>query len=197
VSGQPQPHTFCPQKLVTRQGQVLGVTRRALGEEPARTAYVREEADAGFRHGHAGGLGGHDEVRPGGQAQAAAHSDAAGQNHHRLGGLVDHQVQGILLPEELVGQVYLPGLYRPGQFLEVAPGAETALPGSANYHQTDFVRSQRGFQSLGQEPDHLAIEGVEDPRAVEDQGHQAGIPDYENRGLGWIGHIYGLGFRGQ
>ena len=38
----------------------------------------------------------------GGQAQAAAHGDAVGQRQHRLGELVNQQVQGVLFPEELV-----------------------------------------------------------------------------------------------
>ena len=189
MRGQPQPDAFGPHELVARQGQVLGVARGTLGEEPARTAHVREEADAGFGHGHAGGFGGHDQVRPGGQAQAAAHGDAVGQDHHRFGALVDHEVQGILILEELVGQVHRAGLDRPGQFLEVAPGAEAPVPGPGDHHQPDLGRGQGLLQAPAQAPDHLPVEGVEDPGAVQDQGHQAGMPFYEDWGLCLVGHL--------
>ena len=197
MGGQPQPDAFGPQQLVARQGQVLGVARGTLGEQPARTADVREKPDAGFRHGHAGGFGGHHQVGAGGQAQAAAHGDAVGQDHHRLGALVDHEVQGIFFPEELVGQVHRPGLDRPGQFLEVAPGAEAPVPGPADEHQADVGRGQGRLQGPPQKPDHLQVEGVEDPGAVQDQDHQAWRPDYEDGGLCWIDHMPGPGVRGQ
>ncbi len=197
MGGQPQPDTFGPFEFVARQGQVLGITPGAFGEEPARSANVREEADAGFGHGHAGGFGGHDQVRPGGQAQPAAHGDALGQDHHRLGALVDHEVQGIFLPEELVGQVHFPVLNRPGQFLEVAPGAEAPFPGPADEHQPDVGRRQGFLQPQGQEPDHLPVQGIEDPGPVEDQGHQARMPLDQDRGLCFIGHRSIPGGRGQ
>ena len=189
VRSQPQPDAFGPQELIARQGQVLGVARGTLGEEPARTADVREEADAGFGHGHAGGLGGHDDIRPGGQTQAAAHGDAVGQNHHRFGVLVDHEVQGILRLEELVGQMHRAGLDRLGKFFEVAPGAEAPVPRSGDYHQPDLGRGPGLFQGLGQKADHLPVEGVEDPGPVQNQGHQAGRPFYADGGICLLGHL--------
>ena len=197
MGSQSQPDAFGPFELVARQGQVLGVAPWTLGEEPARTAHVREEADAGFGHGHAGGFGGHGQVRPRGQAQPAPHGDAPGQDHHRLGALVDHEVQGIFFPKELVGQVHLPGLDRPGQLLEVTPGAETPFPGPADDHQFDIGRGQGLLQPQGQEPDHFPVQGVEDPGPVEDETHQAGMPLYQNGGLGFIGHRSVPGVRGQ
>ncbi len=180
VGGQPQPDAFGPQEFVPGQGQVLGVARRTPGKEPAGGPHVREKADAGFGHGHAGCFGGHHDIRPGGQAQPASHGDAVGQDHHRLGKLVDQEVQGILFPEELVGQVYRAFPDRPGQFLEVASGAKAPVPGAVKQHQTDLVRGQGLFQGPAQAPDHFPVKGVEDPGAIEANHHQARVAFYED-----------------
>ena len=72
-----------------------------------------------------------------------------------------HQVYQILaaLPLAIAGGLNVPlvyntptrpGLDRPGQFLEVAPGAEAPVPGPADEHQADVGRGQGLLQGPGQ-----------------------------------------------
>jgi len=44
-------------------------------------------------------------------------------------------------------------------------------------------------QGTGQMQNHLAVEGVQDPGAVQDQGHQAGMLSYQDGWLGLVGHF--------
>ena len=77
--------------------------------------------------------------------------------------------------------------------LRSPPAQKPRSPAPQMTHQADVGRGQGLLQPPGQEPDHLPVEGVEDPGSVQDQGHQAWRPGYEDGGLGLIDHM--LGFR--
>uniref|UniRef100_A0A0N4ZJN4 LigA n=1 Tax=Parastrongyloides trichosuri TaxID=131310 RepID=A0A0N4ZJN4_PARTI len=84
------------------QGQPHSRLARQARQEPA-AAYVGEQADAGFRHGVGGALGGDADVGGFADAHAAAHDDAVHHRRDRLG-IDEHQmVQLILGLEEGLG----------------------------------------------------------------------------------------------
>jgi hypothetical protein len=174
VSSQPQAHRLGSPNLPAGEGQVFRVARRAFAEQPAGGAHVRKKADAGLGHGQAAVFGHHHQVGAGGQAQAAPHGDAVGQDHHRLGKLVQFQVQGVFCVKELVVPGGLAGLQPLHQHLEVAPGAKAPLAGAGEHHQPHRRRLAGSFQAAAEQTHHFQVQAVENPGPVEDQGQEAG-----------------------
>ncbi|MNS59701.1 hypothetical protein D3C72_926640 [compost metagenome] len=126
---------------------------RQARQEPA-PAHIREQADARFRHGVGGALGGDPNIRRLADPHAAAHDDAVDDGRDRLG-IIEHQmVQLILGLEEGLGLRRIP---RPalGDHADVAPGAETALARMVDQHRLHGVVASPGQQRL----DHRLAHG--------------------------------------
>jgi len=102
---------------------------------------------------------------------------------------VDLEVQGVFFPEKAVvpGRLAFPD--RPAQFLEVAAGAKRLVPGAAQQHQPDPVVRQGLIQGPAQQADHLQVQGIENLGTIQDQGQQAGLALFQDRGFALSSHF--------
>ncbi len=150
-------------------------------QEPAG-ADVREEADAGLRHGEGGALG-DDPIAGGpGDADAAAHGDAVHDGDHRLGVGEDQVVELVFDEEEPPRDDAVAGGAR-GQGADIAAGGKAAIAGVVD---EDGV--QGGIGPPGQERgDHrLAHAGGERAQgggAVEGQAAERAVAAGEDFGF--------------
>lgn len=132
-------------------------------------------------------------MAPLGQAHASAEGEAVHQNQHRLAVVVDAQVEGIFLDEEVLIQAAA-GLVAVVQRADVAAGAEALGPFAAQHHGMDLGIGRPLVQVMLQAAHHVEGESVEAGRAVERQVADV-IADFgQNMGLGMSvrGHDRGL-----
>ncbi len=82
---------------------------------------------------------------------------------------MQQQVQGVLFPEKIFDLERRLALKGQGRFLQIAAGAEAPVAGPGEDDQP-YPRVLPGLiQMPAQPPDHLPVQGVEDPGPVEDQ----------------------------
>jgi hypothetical protein len=147
---------------------------------PAAT-HVREESDAGFRHGEAGALGGHAVARRQRKPDAAAHGHPVHQRHDRLRVDLQQVVQPVLGVEEAErARPALRGAVR--QEADVAPGTEPSAH-MVNHHPLD-VRVFAPFeQRRGHLLAHAERQGAERLRPVQRQPANRAFAADEEFGL--------------
>ena len=172
--GQTPGHGLAPGQRESGQRQVFADTARAAAQEVA-TADVREQADAGFRHGHARALGHQAQTGALGNAHAAAHHDAIQHHQQRLGVGVDQVVELVLLGEEVL-QRRVAGQCRLVEETDVAAGAKGTKRGisahAAYRHRQHLRVVAPGQQAGGQGAQHVQAERVQCLWPVQaDQAH--------------------------
>ena len=190
VVGQPDVDRI--RRIDRRAGEreVLAQSPRRVREQP-RSADIGSEADPRLRHRQLRPLGDDANGRMAGEADPAAHGDAVGEHHDRLGVFGDARVERVLLAEELTGRLGIPRADLLVESADVAARTQPAVTRAVEQHQIDVGVVLPRVQCGGEIADHADIERVQRARAVESQASEAARGLHEDArfdGRGGFGH---------
>ncbi|MNJ35003.1 hypothetical protein D3C77_297310 [compost metagenome] len=175
--------------LYASHAQIGAQLARHAREEIA-AADIREVTDAHFRHGQAAALGDHPQLRTLGQAHAATQGKAVHQRQNRLAVMVDAQVEGVFLDEEIAVQA-VTGFVAVVKRTDVAAGTEAFRAFAAQHHGMYLIINRPGVELLLKAANHVQGQGVEASRAVEGQVTDMVANLGQNRRLGWRLNVRG------
>ena len=102
------------------------------------------------------------------QTHATAEDETVHQRQHRFAVLMDGQVEGVFLDEEVLVQG-LPVFEAVIQRADIATGTKGFFTGTAQHHRMYLRVMGPGIELLVQAADHVQSEGVEAGWAVEGQ----------------------------
>ncbi len=128
-------------------------------------ANIREVTDGHLRHRQAAALGDYPQVGALHQAHAATQDKTVHQRQHRLAVVVDGQVKGIFLDEEVLVQA-VAAVVTVVQRADIAAGAESLVPRATQDDGVDQRILGPVVQVLLQGADHRQGDGVEAGGAV-------------------------------